>query len=235
MTAVDIANPDDAADPVASSRHGATGLGDAELLRRHLAGDRLAFDALVSRHADHAWAVAISMLRDREEAADAVQDAMLSAFGAASTFRGASSVSTWLHRIVVTTCLDRMRRQASRPTATLTDAEERTRAAPGDAMAAREDRMILQAALACLPDAQRAALVLVDVEERPVAEVAQLLCLPVGTVRSHCARARARLAATLGYVRHGNPMALPSVSQGEWVGSPGHASGASEEVVGGEF
>src|SRR5215831_2020829 len=73
---------------------------DAELLRRHVAGDTEAFGALFLRHKDRLWAVAVRTLGDAEEAADALQEAMISAFRQASGFRGDSAVTTWLHRIV---------------------------------------------------------------------------------------------------------------------------------------
>jgi RNA polymerase sigma-70 factor (ECF subfamily) len=208
---------------------------DARLLSRHLAGDPDAFGELVRLHSDRAWAAAITMLRDREDAADAVQEAMLSAFRAAGSFRGEAKVSTWLHRIVVNACLDRIRRRAVRPTVPLSESTERDTPAPGDAMATREDHIVLAAALRALPDAQRVALVLVDVEGRPVAEVAALLAIPVGTVKSRCARARAQLAARLGYLRPGNESTLPSVSERERVVSPAVTSPSPQEVVGGEF
>src|SRR5713101_3525243 len=88
---------------------------DAELLRRHVEGDPDAFGQLFLRHRDRLWAVAVRTLADPEEAADALQDAMISAFRRAASFRGDSAVTTWLHRIVVNACLDRMRRRKARP------------------------------------------------------------------------------------------------------------------------
>ena len=89
---------------------------DDELLRRHVAGDHEAFGVLFARHRERLWAVALRTLGDTEEAADALQEAMISAFRRAGSFRGDSAVTTWLHRIVVNACLDRVRRRASRPT-----------------------------------------------------------------------------------------------------------------------
>src|ERR1700728_4133445 len=88
---------------------------DSELLRRHAAGDSEAFGELFRRHRDRLWAVALRTVCDPEEAADALQDAMVSAFRRAGDFRGESAVTTWLHRIVVNASLDRLRRRASRP------------------------------------------------------------------------------------------------------------------------
>src|SRR5947209_13152563 len=97
----------------------ADGVSDADLLRAHVEGDRQAFAELVRRHRDRLWAVALRTLGDREEAADAVQDALLSAHRNAATFRGDAAVTTWLHRIVVNACLDLARRRAARPASSL--------------------------------------------------------------------------------------------------------------------
>ena len=179
---------------------------DAALLARHVAGDHDAFGELVSRHRDRLWAVALRTLGDREEAADALQDALVSAFRSAHTFQGRSAVTTWLHRIVVNACLDRARRSATRRTRPL-DQEPAQEALLGldegaDVSAERgELRRELRAALATLPEDQRAALVLVDMQGYPVAEAAAVLGVPVGTVKSRCARGRARLLPLTEHLR----------------------------------
>jgi RNA polymerase sigma-70 factor (ECF subfamily) len=170
---------------------------DAALLRAHVAGDRYAFTELVRRHRDRLWAVALRTLGDREEAADALQDALISAFRSADRFRGDAAVTTWLHRIVVNACLDRVRRRQSRPTVPLADTDPHP-IAPVDSDTALDVR----AALAKLPHEQRAALILVDIEGYPVGDAAAILQVPEGTVKSRCARGRARLAALLGHLRN---------------------------------
>jgi RNA polymerase sigma-70 factor, ECF subfamily len=172
---------------------------DRRLLAAHVAGDRLAFGRLVTRHQERLWAVAVRTLGDREEAADALQDALLSAYRAAGSYRGDARVTTWLHRIVVNACLDRVRRRAVRATVPLPEQE---RPDPRDALAARETALEVEAALAGLPLDQRTAIVLVDVQGLPVAEAAAVLGVPVGTVKSRCSRGRARLAVTLGHLRN---------------------------------
>ncbi|WP_183066390.1 RNA polymerase sigma factor SigM [Streptomyces sp. gCLA4] len=188
-------------------REGSTeGRSDQELLALHAAGDPDAFGELVRRHRDRLWAVALRTLGDREEAADAVQDALVSAYRAAHTFRGDSAVTTWLHRITVNACLDRARKAASRRTAPLDDTERLERLLEphesAEAPAERQDlhRQLL-AALRTLPDEQRAALVLVDMQGYPVAEAAHLLDVPTGTVKSRCARGRAKLLPLLTHLR----------------------------------
>jgi len=174
-------------------------LDDDALLRAHVAGDRDAFTVLVRRHRDRLWAVALRTLTDPHEAEDALQDALISAFRNAGGFRGDAAVTTWLHRVVVNACLDRIRRRQARPSVPLAD---RDLPAPGDAHAEIETRLDVWAALARLPEQQRVALVLVDLEDLPVAEVAALLDVAEGTVKSRCARGRMALA---GWLRQGSP------------------------------
>lgn len=169
---------------------------DAALMRAHAAGDRNAFAELVRRHRDRLWAVAVRTIGDRDEAADALQDALLSAYRTADRFRGESAVTTWLHRIVVNACLDRMRRRQARPTVPLPEVD-RTVAPSVD----RDTALVVHAALGQLPPDQRAALVLVDLQGYPVAEAAGILGVAEGTIKSRCARGRARLAVLLGHLR----------------------------------
>lgn len=180
----------------------APGTSDAELLRAHVDGDPDAFAELVRRHRDRLWAVALRTLGEPEEAADALQDALLSAFRRADTFRGGAAVTTWLHRIVVNACLDRLRRRRARRTEPLPDDLDRETADPGAPDVADHVAVSLdvRAALATLPPEQRAALVLVDLQGFPVADAAAVLDCPVGTVKSRCARARARLAPLLAHL-----------------------------------
>jgi RNA polymerase sigma-70 factor (ECF subfamily) len=178
---------------------------DAELIAAHAAGDPHAFTELVRRHRDRLWAVALRTLRDQEDAADAVQEALIAAFRAAPSFRAEARVTTWLHRIVVNACLDRIRRRQARPTVPLPESGPQEPAVERDPMADREDRLAVTEALAGLPDEQRAAIVLVDVEGYSVAEVAQLLGVAEGTIKSRCARGRLKLAKVLGHLRNPGP------------------------------
>jgi RNA polymerase sigma-70 factor (ECF subfamily) len=176
------------------------------LLRKHVAGDPDAFGELFLRHRDRLWAVAVRTLSDPEEAADALQDAMISAFRRADSFRGDSAVTTWLHRIVVNACLDRMRRRAARPT--LSGGDDRlldSAAAAGVTVDPSSDSDLsldVLAALRHLPHDQQVALVLVDMLGYPVADAAEVLSVSPGTVKSRCARGRARLLPRLAYLRH---------------------------------
>ena len=220
---------------------------DRSLLDRHAAGDASAFGELFRRHRDRLWAVALRTLGDREEAADAVQDAFVSALRAstssadapgghpAAAFRGDAAVTTWLHRIVVNACLDRVRRRSVRPTVPLPEAAEPSDVRP-DAFAAADTAMDVTAALATLPVEQRTALVLVDMYGWSVEDTAEVLDCAPGTVKSRCARGRARLLPLLRQGR--SAVAAPAAPEGNRVPSgrvppptsPDHDSTASADA-----
>jgi RNA polymerase sigma-70 factor (ECF subfamily) len=184
------------------------------LVRQAAAGDADAFGRLFQRHRDRLWAVAVRTLSDPEEAADALQDAMISAFRRAGSFRGDSAVTTWLHRIVINASLDRMRRKAARPATA--GADERTldnlaisQATP-DPSSSTDISLDVQSALRTLPPDQQAALVLVDMLGFSVADAAEILGVSQGTVKSRCARGRARLLPRLSHLRQ-----IPTPRAGE--------------------
>lgn len=197
----------DAGAPRAAAAGADPGRSDAELLRLHVAGDPDAFGELFLRHRDRLWAVAIRTLSDPEEAADAVQDAMISAFRRAGSFRGDSAVTTWLHRIVVNACLDRMRRSSARPIAGTADESTLDSLAMAggrpDPSSVSDTALDVTAALRRLPADQQAALVLVDMLGYPVAEAASILRVSQGTVKSRCSRGRAKLLPRLAHLRQG--------------------------------
>lgn len=194
---------------------------DRGLVAAHLAGDPDAFGALFARHRDRLWAVALRTTGDPEEAADALQDALVAAFRRLDSYRGEAAVTTWLHRIVVNACLDRMRRRKVRLADPLPDDldEHADRGSPAtasvldpaDVASDHERRDLVMAALARLAPEQRAALVLVDMEGYSVEETAVMLDCAPGTVKSRCARGRARLAPLLAALAPGNPAAAPRV------------------------
>lgn len=200
---------------------------DRQLLARHVAGEPDAFGELVRRHRNRLWAVALRTLADREDAADALQDALLSAFRRADSYRGEAAVTTWLHRIVVNACLDRVRRHKARPADALPDDEDRhhqlATTPVADPAAEREQRMDVLAALRTLSPDQRAALVLVDMEGYSVDEAATLLDCPAGTVKSRCARGRARLLPLLDHLRE-SAVTTPGEPTGNQTASQSVAS-----------
>lgn len=167
---------------------------DDELLCAHIAGDRYAFAELFRRHRVQLYRSARRRSRTAEDALDAVQDAMLSAHRAARSFRHDAPVGSWLHRIVVNACRDGLRRSAIRPTVVLETADCPPVA---DRTGQSDTALMIRAALAQLPTHQRAAVVAVDMHGYSVADAAALLGVAEGTVKSRCARGRARLATLL--------------------------------------
>jgi RNA polymerase sigma-70 factor (ECF subfamily) len=220
---------------------------DRTLLQAHVEGDADAFGTLFTRHRDRLWAVALRTTGDPEEAADALQDALIAAFRRADSYRGDAAVTTWLHRIVVNACLDRLRRRRVRLTEPLPEdpghEPRRTGSAspsttpigrdvdagaavvdPADLAVDHERRAAVLAALQTLPLDQRAALVLVDMEGYSVEETARILECAPGTVKSRCSRARAKLLPML--VEHQphetrNPGATRNVASGDHTTAAG--------------
>jgi RNA polymerase sigma-70 factor (ECF subfamily) len=182
---------------------------DAELLAAHVAGDPEAFAELFTRHRDRLWAVALRTMGNPHDAADGLQDGLVAAYRRADSFRGDAAVTTWLHRVVVNACLDRLRAAKVRRTSALPDdlddhagrGSSYTSTSPVDdpeqAAITDERRRAVLEALATLPAEQRAALVLVDMEGYPISEVARMLECAEGTVKSRCWRGRERLAGLL--------------------------------------
>ncbi|KAA1426756.1 RNA polymerase sigma factor SigM [Nocardioides antri] len=219
---------------------------DADLLAAHVAGDPDAFGLLFARHRDRLWAVALRTTGDAETAADGLQDGLVAAFRRAGSFRGDAAVTTWLHRVVVNACLDRLRAAKVRRADALPDDlddggrgsvvtandESDEHLDPAEHGLRSERRTQVLAALRQLPVEQRAALVLVDMEGYPVSEAAEILDCAVGTVKSRCSRGRARLAVLLRPLldaddetdptpESGNPRATPDVGSMSRRGPPG--------------
>ena len=171
-------------------------LTDHELLSTHCAGDPDAFGEIFRRHRDRMWALALRTTRDPEMAADAVQEAFIAAFRRADSFRGDAAVTTWLHRIVVNSCLDRLRR--IKPVVGLPDADHGDLADKHDHHHSVDVRLDIQRALEQLPEGQRMALVLVDMHGLSITEAASILAVAEGTIKSRCARGRAAMVPLLG-------------------------------------
>ena len=178
---------------------------DNELLAAHVAGDPEAFAQLVERHRDRLWSVALRTTGDPEDASDALQDALLSAYRRADQFRGESQVTTWLHRIVVNASLDRIRKR--RPTLPLPEFDTDAMAEERDRIEDRMVQLTVLDALADLPEEQRDALITVDLEGYSVEEAAVMLDCAPGTIKSRRARARATLADRLATLRNPNATA----------------------------
>ncbi|MHB8510789.1 MAG: RNA polymerase sigma factor [Actinomycetota bacterium] len=180
---------------------------DASLVKDFLAGDEQAFNQIVARYERRVWAICLRMCCDVEDARDATQDAFVTAFRSLHSFRGDAALSTWLHRIAVNASFDVIRkrnRQRSRPI------DERFDLASGelppDEQAIRSERALrVQNALRKLSDDHRAVVVLHDIQGLEYPEVAEVLELPLGTVKSRLHRARAELARMLGHLKDSEP------------------------------
>jgi RNA polymerase sigma-70 factor (ECF subfamily) len=179
------------------------------------AGDRDALDALLRRHHDRLWRLCRRMAGNDHDAADALQDALIAIARGIRRFDGRSAFTTWSYRVTTNACLDELRRRRRRPVPDAVGADERTdggvatRGAPGlgasGAGAGHDDggvetvaeRAEIDEALAQLPDERRAAVVLRDLCDLDYAEIARVLDIAPGTVRSRIARGRAQLADLL--------------------------------------
>lgn len=174
-------------------------LSDIDLVIRARSGDRKALDALVERHAPRVNRLAAQLLEDLEEARDAAQESLVKLCTRLRQFRGDAQFSTWLHRLVVNTCRDRMAWQRVRRTEPL-PAEDTTEGDDGDltriALLGDLSRDVAEA-LSKLSRNQRIAVVLRDSFGLSYEEIARVARMPVGTAKCYVHRARARLRARL--------------------------------------
>ena len=179
-----------------SSTEGQTPRSDAELLAAHVAGDRYAFEELFRRHHGRLHRLARNNCRCPEDAADVLQDAMLAAHRNAGTFRHHAAVGSWLHRIVVNACMDKLRHNRTHGTVALESGAHPV----VDRIPQIDTALVVRRALAQLSVDQRAVVVALDLQGYSVADVARQLDIPEGTVKSRAARGRARLAAALAHL-----------------------------------
>lgn len=171
---------------------------DAELLARVLGGDHEAFGEIMRNHEDRVFSVCLRIMGNRELALDATQETFLTAFRKAGQFKGKSALGTWIYRIAVNTCYDHLRKLKRRRTDPLPEHHEPSDDAAADAMEAASLRPEIERALASIPDDFRVAVVLSDIEGMGLPDVAELLGIPVGTVKSRVFRGRRLLAQELG-------------------------------------
>jgi RNA polymerase sigma-70 factor, ECF subfamily len=165
-------------------------------------GDRNALDQLLRRHYDRAHGVCRRLMGNGAEADDAVQETMIRVVRGLDSFDGRSSFATWVYRIATNTSLDELRKRKRRPHLHLVDDDGQSPQQVDDLAHRRVDsvvdRLSIDAALAALPDDYRAAVVLRDVADLDYSEIAAILGIPVGTVKSRIARGRAQLVESLG-------------------------------------
>ena len=169
---------------------------DEALLAAHLRGDPRAFGELVARHERRIYGLCLRILGNREDAEDATQEAFLAALRKASGFRRAAAFSTWLYRIAVNAATDQARRRG-RARLTALDPEDASLTG-GDLGEVVASAVAVQTALTQVPEEFRVAVVLCDLYRVPYADAAQILEVPVGTVKSRVFRGRLALAEQLG-------------------------------------
>jgi RNA polymerase sigma-70 factor (ECF subfamily) len=163
-------------------------------------GDRAALDLLLRRHQARIHAVCRRITGNDADALDATQDALIAIVRGLPRFDGRSQFSTWTYRVATNTCLDELRRRKRRPEPTDDDRlhEDRPDGGPTDRTGERvAERLAVDAALEQLAPEFRAAVVLRDLCQLEYAEIAEVLGVPVGTVRSRIARGRGQLADLL--------------------------------------
>ena len=179
---------------------------ERELLGKLREGDEFACEVLVREHGGRLLSVARRYLKSEEDARDAVQEGFVAAFRAIGRFEGGSSLSTWLHRIVINACLMKLRSARRRPEASIDDLlpkfdetghrigePEEWRESAETALARSQTRRIVREAIARLPERYRSILMLRDIEELSTAEVARLLDLTENAVKIRLHRARQAL------------------------------------------
>jgi len=209
-------------------------LSDAAAVERAREGDHEAFRVLVERYQGRAHALALRILRNDEEARDAVQDAFLKVYGSLRRFEGRSSFYTWLYRLVFNHCLDLKRKDRSARHVEWEEerlGEDRVRdegrpgavgagglPGPGVELERAELREMIAAAIDRLPDEARETLLLREVEGLAYAEIAETLGIPKGTVMSRLHYARKRVQEALREAGVGPP---PGGRRGRGAGSDG--------------
>jgi RNA polymerase sigma-70 factor (ECF subfamily) len=176
---------------------------DAALVEQATAGELEAFNQLVRRHQDHLYALVYRLVPDRDQAADVVQEAFFSAYRNLGSFRG-GNIRSWLGKIAVNAAMDVQRARRRRPVQPYPELEDDTWQPPAGASDEPEARSltierqrVLAAALAGLPFEQRSCIVMFDVEGYDYAEIARIMDVSVGTVKSRIHRGRIALRAVL--------------------------------------
>jgi RNA polymerase sigma-70 factor (ECF subfamily) len=172
---------------------------DMELVRRVHCGDDAAMGAIVDSHGPRLYLLAVSLLGNREDAQDAVQETFIGAMGGLTGFQGRSTVKTWLTRILMNTVANLRRRQRVRKTLPLDDGEQPESRGDGLTHTGRSDaRMDISAVMALLPEEQRVVVLLREIQGMTYDEMAAALNIPRGTVESRLFRARQKLKELLG-------------------------------------
>lgn len=189
---------------------------DEDLVRRSVEGDRAAFGVLVQRHERRVYNLALRMTGREEDARDATQEAFLTALRKLSSFRGEAAFTTWLHRVTVNAAYDLLRKRGRAPVLDrAAEGEARPEPPPMPDHADDTDLSIdVQRALQQVPADFRVVMILHDVQDLPYDEVAAILGVPVGTVKSRLHRGRVTLARAMGISAPRERLPAPGPSEG---------------------
>jgi RNA polymerase sigma-70 factor, ECF subfamily len=204
---------------------------DELLVRRFLEGDPAAFDTLIKRHETRIYNVCLRILGNREDARDAAQDAFLTALRKLDQFRGDAAFTTWMHRVTVNACYDSLRKRKRQPMLRIaTDDEHQLEPELGDPEPDHAEGVAgeidITRALAAIPEGFRVVLVLADVQDLPYEEIARVLEVPLGTVKSRVHRGRVALARAMGLDQ---PSPSAAGSDRGHLREPDHHRSTSEE------
>ncbi|HEY5650980.1 MAG TPA: sigma-70 family RNA polymerase sigma factor [Acidimicrobiia bacterium] len=177
---------------------------DRELIALVAGGDRDAFSELMARTEDMVFAVCLRIMGDREAARDAAQETFVTLFRKADRYKGTAAVTTCLYRVTVNTCYEMLRKSKRRRAESLPDHIDPADPQGGDGFISVELRGPVEEALRTLPEEFRTAVILRDVEGLSLIDVAEILDVPVGTVKSRVFRGRKLLAGELGNLQDGS-------------------------------
>ena len=189
---------------------------DVELVESARGGDRKAMDQLLRRHHDRVFAVCRRITGNEADAADASQEALISIVRSLGKFDGRSSFGTWVYRIATNASLDELRRRRRRPSVGMTEsvghdvAHDIVDPDAGVRIDVVAERMAIDVALAALPEDFRVVIVLRDLAGLDYGEIAEVVGIPVGTVKSRIARGRANLSELLRSGNHPGPDERPT-------------------------
>ena len=172
-------------------------MGDDELVRQFLDGRRDAFGILMRRHEDRVFAIACRLMGSRQEAVDATQEVFLQLLRKLDRYESRSAFTTWLYRVASNVCYDLLRQRRRQPVLTVEPPPGIEDPSAEHPFSAAELRPDLERALAQLSEEFRTVVVLHDVEQLRYTDIAEILEIPVGTVKSRLSRARHELASSL--------------------------------------
>lgn len=196
-----------------------TDLKERELIRKAKQGDMLAFEELILKHEKIVYNVALRMMNHSEDAKDISQEVFLKAYRSLGNFDERSAFSTWLYRITHNTCIDEMRKRKGKQSYSLEEELENEEGSmqrqiadegdtPEESLLRQEQKSEILQALDTLSEEHKAAIILRDVKGLSYEEIAEILELSLGTVKSRISRARNQLKIEILKIREQNKISV---------------------------